>query len=298
MKTKLPIEFFSIPPVPLAMQDVGYTISQPDKCGFFLCQEGEIEILLENKPCKIGQGDLFIYSPSMLLRIERLSPDLKGTLISVDLEFLLANARKIINPREGFFLREHPCLSPSPEQYRHIERAIETLRSRLNETDFLHLAPQRRPIVTELLSSMGQVLCYEILDIYLSHKPIELFSLDRKDRIFQNFMISLYHNHRTERDVAFYAQQQYLTPRYFSTIIRERSGTSALQWIIRVVIADAKQLLKDSDRSIKEIATALNFSTQSFFGKYFKQYVGISPTEYREGKQGRQPAHPSAASEE
>lgn len=61
-------------------------------------------------------------------------------------------------------------------------------------------------------------------------------------------------------------------------------GISALQWIIRMVIADAKQMLRSSDLSIKEIASELNFSTQSFFGKYFKQYVGISPTEYRNGK--------------
>jgi AraC family transcriptional activator of pobA len=33
-----------------------------------------------------------------------------------------------------------------------------------------------------------------------------------------------------------------------------------------------------------EIADQLNFPTQSFFGKYFKQYVGISPKEYRKGK--------------
>ena len=44
-----------------------------------------------------------------------------------------------------------------------------------------------------------------------------------------------------------------------------------------MVITEAKQLLEGSDLSIKEIANQLNFPTQSFFGKYFKQYVGISP---------------------
>ena len=50
------------------------------------------------------------------------------------------------------------------------------------------------------------------------------------------------------------------------------------------MILEAKALLKYSGMSIQEIAYHLNFSTQSFFGKYFKQYVGISPTEYRNGK--------------
>lgn len=48
-----------------------------------------------------------------------------------------------------------------------------------------------------------------------------------------------------------------------------------------MVITEAKQLLENSDLTIKEIATKLNFPTQSFFGKYFKQYVGVSPKEYR-----------------
>ena len=53
---------------------------------------------------------------------------------------------------------------------------------------------------------------------------------------------------------------------------------------MQMVITEAKQLLEGSDLSIKEIANQLNFPTQSFFGKYFKQYVGISPKEYRKDK--------------
>ena len=33
--------------------------------------------------------------------------------------------------------------------------------------------------------------------------------------------------------------------------------------------------------SINEIATKLNFASQSFFGKYFKQRVGVSPSRYK-----------------
>ena len=47
------------------------------------------------------------------------------------------------------------------------------------------------------------------------------------------------------------------------------------------MIGEMKQMLETSDMSIKEIAMTMNFPTQSFFGKYFKQYVGISPKDYR-----------------
>lgn len=78
-------------------------------------------------------------------------------------------------------------------------------------------------------------------------------------------MLALFRLYRKERDVAYYARMQHITPRYFSTIIKEKSGNSALQWIVQMVITEAKQLLEGSDLSIKEIADQLNFPTQSFF---------------------------------
>ena len=47
------------------------------------------------------------------------------------------------------------------------------------------------------------------------------------------------------------------------------------------MILEAKTLLKYSGMSIQEIAYELNFSTQSFFGKYFKQHTGESPSRYK-----------------
>lgn len=66
------------------------------------------------------------------------------------------------------------------------------------------------------------------------------------------------------------------------------SGKTAARWIDESVILEAKALLKYSGMSIQEIAYHLNFSTQSFFGKYFKQHTGTSPSRYkRKGVIGR-----------
>lgn len=134
------------------------------------------------------------------------------------------------------------------------------------------------------------MICYELLNIYFNNKPQTPLPQDKKDKIFQNFMITLYRYYHQERDVTFYANKQCLSARYFSSVIKEKSGSSALQWIIQNVITEAKYLLDNTDLSIKEIATKLNFPTQSFFGKYFKQYVGISPKEYRNKKIGLLPS--------
>ena len=81
--------------------------------------------------------------------------------------------------------------------------------------------------------------------------------------------------------MGFYARQLNITPKYLSSVVKEVSGKTAARWIDESVILEAKTLLKYSGMSIQEIAYSLNFSTQSFFGKYFKQHTGTSPSRYK-----------------
>lgn len=142
---------------------------------------------------------------------------------------------------------------------------IENLQNRIRLEECSDMGIQRRRLTLELVKSMGQTICYEVLNIYFTNRPLQPLSQNKKDVVFQHFMLSLYRFYRKERDVTFYAGLQHLSPRYFSTIVKEKSGSSASQWIIQMVITEAKQLLETSDLSIKEIATQLNFPTQSFF---------------------------------
>ena len=128
-----------------------------------------------------------------------------------------------------------------------------------------------------MLSALGQAVCYEIMQAYFSSRPIRPLPQERKDRIFQQFLISLHRNFRVHREVAFYAGQQCLTPRYFSTVVREKTGRSALRWITATVVAEAKKMLSDPALSVKEIADALGFPNQSFFRALFQAVHGHFP---------------------
>ncbi len=71
--------------------------------------------------------------------------------------------------------------------------------------------------------------------------------------------------------MGFYARQLCITPKYLTTLIKRISGLSVSEWIDNYVIIEAKTLLKYSNMSVQEIAYALNFPNQSFFGSYFKR---------------------------
>ena len=259
----------------------GQIISTFNKCGIFYCQRGSVEVSLEGCHYHIKPGDVYIYIASTLVHFLHKSEDAEGIMVEVDFYYILPIVNKVINVESQLFMRKNPCVSLSGEQCAHFEYLLNNLWDRINAEDCQKENVQYQHLKLELIKSMGQTICYEILNMYFTNQPLQPLQQGKKDVVFQNFMLSLFRFYRKERDVSFYARMQHITPRYFSAIIKEKTGDSALQWIVRMVITEAKQLLEESDLSIKEIADQLNFPTQSFFGKYFKQYVGVSPKEYR-----------------
>ncbi len=74
-----------------------------------------------------------------------------------------------------------------------------------------------------------------------------------------------------------------MSQRHFATQISAKTGKTPLQWIVLFVVAEAKHLLANPYKSIKEIAIYLHIPELSAFGRYFKRYTGLSPSAYRAG---------------
>ena len=73
----------------------GQIISTINKCGFFLCRQGEIEISLQEKSYIIKRGDLYIYIPSTLVRLLHKSADAEGIMVGVDFDYLIPILKKV-----------------------------------------------------------------------------------------------------------------------------------------------------------------------------------------------------------
>lgn len=259
----------------------GRILSTLDKCGMFFCRNGEVEMEIDGTQYIIRKGDVYFYMASALVRLNRRTADLDGVILDVDLDYIFPVSHKVMTIEDILFLRDHPCVTLTNVQYEYLNRLLEMYGMRAGMDENGQGSAQVRFLQNELMKSFGQLLFCELMVIYYTHKSMQPVSRNQTDYIFQRFLLTLFRYYRRERDVVFYAHEQNLTARYFSSIIKEKSGRTALQWIVRMVISEAKQLLESSDLSIKEIAMHLNFPTQSFFGKYFKQYVGMSPKKYR-----------------
>lgn len=131
-----------------------------------------------------------------------------------------------------------------------------------------------------VITSLTNALFYLILSLL---RPADDFvSAKRKSNIYMvRFVELLSQYHRQERSVEFYAQKLGITPKYLTMVCRKFRGITASQMIDTVVIHSAMRLLKEPGVSMQQVADELNFPSQSFFGKYFKQRVGVSPSRYK-----------------
>ena len=122
---------------------------------------------------------------------------------------------------------------------------------------------------------------YEVLSVCKERYAYGKFKRTRNEETFYKFYSLIEKEYCRERSVVYFADRLCISPKHLSMVVKKVSGRTASDWIDDYVILQAKQLLRSSSLTIQEVSRELNFSNQSFFGKYFKKHVGMSPSEYR-----------------
>lgn len=84
-------------------------------------------------------------------------------------------------------------------------------------------------------------------------------------------------------DVGFYAAQLAVGPASLRRLLVEMTGSSTKELILDRVMVEAVRLLRFSDASVAEIATAVGFRDALYFSRAFKRMHGCSPTAFRSG---------------
>ena len=125
-----------------------------------------------------------------------------------------------------------------------------------------------------------------MMAVFYSSEKTRMVAEDNRSRsnadvLSQEFVKLVKEHFRKERQLKFYADKLCITPRYLSRVVKECTGSSAAEWIELTVVLEARALLKSTNMTVQQISDELNFPSQTFFGKYFKRRVGMSPKEYR-----------------
>jgi two-component system response regulator YesN len=123
----------------------------------------------------------------------------------------------------------------------------------------------------------------ERMAVYISYlvKQVTMFKenhLSRPIRVAQEYIMKNYSKQITVRDVA---KNVCLSPNYFSTLFKSQTGITFLDYLTRVRMENAKNMLRDSALNISEIAYTVGYMDEKYFSRLFAKTIGIKPTEYR-----------------
>lgn len=137
--------------------------------------------------------------------------------------------------------------------------------------------PYREQIIKHLFSAYYYGLGYYV---HSTQKITE--AMTPQVEICEKFIDLVSKHFKQERDIGFYSDKLCVSNKYLSTLLKQNTGMTALEWIERYVVLYAKSCLSSTVMTIQQISDELYFSSQSVFGKYFKRVEGVSPRMYRQ----------------
>lgn len=238
-----------------------------------ICLKGKIECSVNLRNLTIRENHMLVNFAGDIIHITK-AENISGYAIIISEEYqqqLQLDFRLRVESYIG--LRDNGPVSIPTEELHDLKPFYTLLRKNMEEGN------------SEVIKGLALALSHTIICLmrkYKSQFPNEYEQGEtRAQQIFDRFMRLLRAYHTKERCLQFYAGKMHLTPKYISVMIKTYSGRGALEWINDYVVLEAKMMLRYTDMTVQEIAYALNFPTQSAFGKYFKQQSGISPKHYR-----------------
>lgn len=251
--------------------------------GFILCREGKLCVTSNGKELELTEGMLCVYSPIINVSIREQSADCVVAQIDLPLNHVYPQLTNVMNVVARLRIDTSPYLALPPEkQLFFLERKadLEERRRVAAETD----DEACKMLMLQSIKLLEQQLLVEMLTcFYRSRAGMMTAEASVQETVVFSFIFSLATNFRQQRSVEFYAEQASMTPAYFTRIVKGVTGRTPMEIIHTITCSAARNMLRQTSLSIKEIAREMGFPEQFTFRKYFKKHVGVSPTEYREG---------------
>ena len=243
---------------------------------FVACLKGKAACKIDNKVYEINKNDIIIGHPNQFFENEMVSCDFecRGMILSPSyFQNIFALAGNFW--KAGLNLFKMPVIHLDETEMHGFVLNHEMLKYKMQLKDL----PHHQQSINLLLQS----LLYEFCDMLAPKLKVDLdsYQYSSSEIIFKRFANLMAEEAPVKHEVAYFAGKLCITPKYLSFICKQQTQKTASELINNVTLGYIKQMLQHSDMSIKEIATKTGFSNLSFFGKYVRRELGMSPREYR-----------------
>ena len=239
------------------------------------CVAGRMRLDVSGQPITVNAQQIFVCHPHVVLSNLMISPDFECKVMCLSDRLLRSILQSQMLLWNNMLYKQHYCIIDIPTGRFGLYNELRY--QWLNEDN-----PFRREILVSLLRVALLELCHHLMNNEpnaAEDSPLEGNS--RMEALFYQFLVNIARRRIKKLSVSEYAEELCITPKYLSTICRTVSGKSPTEWISEYVVEDITYYLKNTELTAAQICLELGFPNASFFGKYVREHLGMSPNEYR-----------------
>jgi len=254
-------------PFPYPFRSDSYTI--------LIVLSGSAKVRFNLMDYKLQADDIVLISPQTVTHVVEIETSVSIIGITFTLNFALSHSPNKTEANAFEFFASRAALS--------LKLKEEEVADLVKLANLLHEKNTRAsPFYgRELLMHSFNLLMYQVASIYRERYDEIITKMTRKEELASKFMQLLQGNFKEHRKVQFYADALHMSSGHLSKILKEVSSRTTGELIDAAVITEACILLGNPTLSVSQISDELHFSDQSFFGKFFKKHIRLSPSEYR-----------------
>jgi len=238
------------------------------------CQSGSVKFLFNGQQYESVRGEFIFWLAGINVSDLSFSKNFKATLLFVESDLLTASLPSATASIDSIIhSKEYPILHPDKKDKDKILKNFNLLYDMSQETN--------HRFYEEALKLQMQIFLLEMWHIFEDE-------LDRRKRslqsgtLYEQFIQLVQEHCMTQREVTFYSDKLNITPKYLNYICKVNTAITASVWIQRNAKERIIILLQNKNLNISEIADKMDFSSRSFFTRYVKKLLGVTPKEFRE----------------
>ena len=248
----------------------------------FFITEGRAQLEYDGHVVQIQKNDLFLYMVHSTANNFMASSDFNCRQIWFSRsELWNIDIYNLISVADMSQLKLHPVVHLSDDDIKLCDTYFQLLCSRMKSST--------SALTPDIVRSLLGTIMLELLSIMRrnSERAVEEVRQEdpnsslHKKRIIDNFIKLVEESDGRIRRVDEFASQLNVTPKYLSTILKEVMNRRPSTYIQLYTLKAIERRLRFTDMTMQEIANDLNFPNPSFFGKYCKEHLGMTPLEYR-----------------
>lgn len=167
-----------------------------------------------------------------------------------------------------------PVMQMDEKQFEQLKQDFRQIEKRLQDN--------KNHFQEDVLICATQMMFLDFFNIHASHDGLSNISFQDADIIARFMQMLERGDYVKNREVGYYADKLFVTPKYLSEVCKSVSGKTANYWITRFTTIHIRRLLQQKEKSFTEIAYMFDFSSPAYFSRFVQKHLGTTPTNFRE----------------